>query len=115
MPRSFSPPLIFYCFARRVSWVSGLPLCAGRRVSLRAASRRRYSVDLYARARVWTWTGDDPPRDRTGELRALGFPGRHLGSVQMTTDTALGVTKRVVVDKGASFAFCFVLIFSLTF
>ncbi|ETW77597.1 hypothetical protein HETIRDRAFT_125359 [Heterobasidion irregulare TC 32-1] len=42
---------------------------------------------------------DDPPRDRTGELRAMGFPGRHLGSVQMTTDTALGVTKRVVVDK----------------
>ncbi|KAF9262765.1 DUF431-domain-containing protein [Marasmius fiardii PR-910] len=43
--------------------------------------------------------GDDPPRDRTGELRVLGFPGRHLGSVQMTTDTALGVTKRVVHDK----------------
>jgi len=43
--------------------------------------------------------GDDPPRDRTSELRALGFPGRHLGSVQMTTDTALGVAKRVVVDK----------------
>ncbi|CAE6452589.1 unnamed protein product [Rhizoctonia solani] len=43
--------------------------------------------------------GDDPPRDRTSELRRLGFPNRHLGSVQMTTDTALGVTKRVVVDK----------------
>ncbi|EJU01440.1 DUF431-domain-containing protein [Dacryopinax primogenitus] len=43
--------------------------------------------------------GDDPPRDRTSELRALGFPGRHLGSVQMTTDTALGVTKLVVVDQ----------------
>jgi len=43
--------------------------------------------------------GDDPPRDRTSELRALGFPGRHLGSVQMTTDTALGVTKRVVIDQ----------------
>lgn len=42
--------------------------------------------------------GDDPPRDRTGELRALGFPGRRLGPVQMTTDTALGVTKRVVED-----------------
>ncbi|KAH8827129.1 hypothetical protein DL96DRAFT_1669795 [Flagelloscypha sp. PMI_526] len=37
--------------------------------------------------------GDDPPRDRTSELRSLGFPSRHLGSVQMTTDTALGVTK----------------------
>ncbi|QRV98938.1 SAM-dependent RNA methyltransferase [Ceratobasidium sp. AG-Ba] len=41
---------------------------------------------------------DDPPRDRTSELRVLGFPNRHLGSIQMTTDTALGVTKRVVVD-----------------
>ncbi|KAF5351469.1 hypothetical protein D9757_012058 [Collybiopsis confluens] len=34
--------------------------------------------------------GDDPPRDRTSELRAMGFPGRHLGPTQMTTDTALG-------------------------
>jgi len=43
--------------------------------------------------------GDDPPRDRTSELRVLGFPSRHLGPVQMTTDTALGVTKLVVEDK----------------
>ena len=43
--------------------------------------------------------GDDPPRDRTGELRILGFPTRHLGSIQMTTDTALGVTKLVVQDQ----------------
>jgi ribosome biogenesis SPOUT family RNA methylase Rps3 len=43
--------------------------------------------------------GDDPPRDRTSELRVLGFPTRHLGPVQMTTDTALGVTKLVVDDK----------------
>ncbi|TFK28312.1 DUF431-domain-containing protein [Coprinopsis marcescibilis] len=43
--------------------------------------------------------GDDPPRDRTAELRKLGFPNRHLGSIQMTTDTALGVTKIVVDDK----------------
>ncbi|KAG6915939.1 hypothetical protein DXG01_009205 [Tephrocybe rancida] len=42
---------------------------------------------------------DDPPRDRTAELRVLGFPTRHLGPVQMTTDTALGVTKLVVQDK----------------
>ena len=42
--------------------------------------------------------GDDPPRDRAASLRELGFPGRHLGSVQMSTDTALGVTKRVVED-----------------
>ncbi|KAH7905243.1 SAM-dependent RNA methyltransferase [Hygrophoropsis aurantiaca] len=43
--------------------------------------------------------GDDPPRDRTSELRQLGFPTRHLDSVQMTTDTALGVTKRVIQDQ----------------
>ncbi|WFD28231.1 hypothetical protein MNAN1_003237 [Malassezia nana] len=42
--------------------------------------------------------GDDPPRDRTASLRELGFPGRHLGRVQMSTDTAVGVTKRVVED-----------------
>lgn len=46
--------------------------------------------------------GDDPPRDRTGELRRLGFEGRHLGPVQMTTDTALGVTKLVVEDGSES-------------
>jgi len=46
--------------------------------------------------------GDDPPRDRTGELRKLGFEGRHLKEVQMTTDTAVGVSKRVVEDKGTS-------------
>ena len=45
------------------------------------------------------FTGDDPPRDRTSELRVLGFPSRHLGPVQMTTDTALGVTKLVTQDK----------------
>jgi len=44
--------------------------------------------------------GDYPPRDRTSELRVFGFPRRHLGPVQMTTDTALGVTKIVVHDKG---------------
>lgn len=42
--------------------------------------------------------GDDPPRDRTAELRLCGFPSRHLGPIQMTTDTALAVTKRIVQD-----------------
>jgi hypothetical protein len=37
--------------------------------------------------------------DRTGELRKLGFEGRRLGPVQMTTDTAVNVTKRVVEDR----------------
>ncbi|CAH7682306.1 SAM-dependent RNA methyltransferase [Phakopsora pachyrhizi] len=40
--------------------------------------------------------GDDPPRDRTSQLRVMGFPTRNLGSVQMTTDTAVLVTKLVV-------------------
>lgn len=72
--------------------------------------------------------GDDPPRgiisfarlhlspflssdsllslslDRTGILRRDGYPSRHLGPVQMTTDTALGVTKLCVQD-GRTFPF----------
>lgn len=44
-------------------------------------------------------TGDDPPRDRTGDLRKLGFPGRRLGPEQMTTDTAVRTT-RIVVQEG---------------
>ncbi|KAJ1552766.1 hypothetical protein HK096_010499, partial [Nowakowskiella sp. JEL0078] len=43
--------------------------------------------------------GDDPPKDRTGMLRVLGFKTRHLGPVQMTTDTAVHVSKRVVINK----------------
>lgn len=42
--------------------------------------------------------GDDPPRDRTSELRKKGFTGRRLGPVQMTTDTAVRVTRAVVLD-----------------
>ncbi|CAO3688085.1 unnamed protein product [Rhizopus stolonifer] len=44
--------------------------------------------------------GDHPPRDRTGELRKLGFEGRRLGPLQMTTDTAVNVTRIIVEDKG---------------
>ncbi|KAJ6261342.1 hypothetical protein Dda_4012 [Drechslerella dactyloides] len=43
--------------------------------------------------------GDDPPRDRTAELRKYGFTGRRLGPVQMTTDTAVRVTRLVVEQK----------------
>ncbi|KAI9801373.1 MAG: hypothetical protein M1825_003352 [Sarcosagium campestre] len=43
--------------------------------------------------------GDDPPRDRTSELRKLGFEGRRLGPKQMTTDTAVRVTRTVVQGK----------------
>ena len=64
--------------------------------------------------------GDDPPRgkhvliaqetqtksgaqdlaDRTSELRIKGYRGRRLGPVQMTTDTAVRVTRMVVEEKG---------------
>ncbi|RCI08470.1 hypothetical protein L249_8857 [Ophiocordyceps polyrhachis-furcata BCC 54312] len=43
--------------------------------------------------------GDDPPRDRTSELRSKGFQGRRLGPKQMTTDTAVRVTRMVVQDR----------------
>lgn len=37
--------------------------------------------------------------DRTRELRVLGFPTRHLGPHQMSTDTAVTVTKIVIEDQ----------------
>ncbi|KAK3996740.1 hypothetical protein QBC44DRAFT_355455 [Cladorrhinum sp. PSN332] len=43
--------------------------------------------------------GDHPPRDRTSELRKKGFEGRRLGPMQMTTDTAVRVTRLVVQGK----------------
>ncbi|TKX23031.1 protein arginine N-methyltransferase-4 [Elsinoe australis] len=43
--------------------------------------------------------GDDPPRDRTSELRKKGYTGRRLGPVQMTTDTAVRVTRIVTLGQ----------------
>ncbi|TQB68195.1 hypothetical protein MPDQ_003854 [Monascus purpureus] len=43
--------------------------------------------------------GDDPPRDRTSELRKKGYSGRRLGPKQMTTDTAVRVTRMVAQEK----------------
>lgn len=43
--------------------------------------------------------GDNPPRDRTSELRKKGFAGRRLGPIQMTTDTAVRVTRMVIQQK----------------
>ncbi|KAL2011811.1 hypothetical protein VTN00DRAFT_4529 [Thermoascus crustaceus] len=43
--------------------------------------------------------GDDPPRDRTSELRKKGYVGRRLGPKQMSTDTAIRVTRMVVQEK----------------
>ncbi|TID15484.1 DUF431-domain-containing protein [Venturia nashicola] len=37
--------------------------------------------------------------DRTSELRVKGFEGRRLGPVQMTTDTAVRVTRIIVQDR----------------
>ena len=45
--------------------------------------------------------GDDPPKDRTKELRVKGFATRNLGPVQMTTDTAVLVAKLVLEDGKA--------------
>jgi hypothetical protein len=39
--------------------------------------------------------------DRTSELRKKGYQGRRLGPVQMTTDTAVRVTRIIVQDKGS--------------
>ncbi|KAI5857160.1 SAM-dependent RNA methyltransferase [Tricharina praecox] len=43
--------------------------------------------------------GDDPPRDRTAELRKYGYTGRNLQKLQMTTDTAVRVTRIVIEEK----------------
>lgn len=58
--------------------------------------------------------GDDPPRDRTGDLRKLGFPGRRLGPEQMTTDTAVRTT-RIVVQEGSKSATSSSIFFPLLF
>jgi ribosome biogenesis SPOUT family RNA methylase Rps3 len=52
--------------------------------------------------------GDDPPRDRTAELRVKGFGGRRLGKEQLTTDTAARVTRIVVQEKSEH---CIVFLF----
>lgn len=37
--------------------------------------------------------------DRTSVLRVKGFPTRSLGSMQMTTDTAVRVSKMILIDS----------------
>lgn len=47
--------------------------------------------------------GDHPPRDRTTELKnKLGCPTRRLGSLQMTTDTAVRTTQ-IILEKQTNF------------
>ncbi|PUU84448.1 SAM-dependent RNA methyltransferase [Tuber borchii] len=43
--------------------------------------------------------GDDPPRDRTAELRKYGYQSRQLGKLQMTTDTAVRATRMVIEEQ----------------
>jgi ribosome biogenesis SPOUT family RNA methylase Rps3 len=43
--------------------------------------------------------GDHPSKDRTSYLRVEGYKSRHLGEMQMTTDTALLCTKLVIENK----------------
>lgn len=44
--------------------------------------------------------GSHPRIDRTGILREkYGFAGRRLGSLQMTTDTAIRTTQRIIKDQ----------------
>lgn len=42
---------------------------------------------------------DEFDLDRTSVLRVKGFPTRALGSMQMTTDTAVRVSKMILVDR----------------
>ena len=60
---------------------------------LQPSDRQHFDVLLFGGI-----LGDDPPRDRTSELRKKGFTGRRLGPVQMTTDTAVRVTRKVLLE-----------------
>ncbi|KRW99584.1 hypothetical protein PPERSA_03759 [Pseudocohnilembus persalinus] len=46
--------------------------------------------------------GDHPPKDRTKELRQIGFKQKRLGDIQLTTDTALLITK-LIIENGHKF------------
>ncbi|ODM21710.1 hypothetical protein SI65_02554 [Aspergillus cristatus] len=63
-------------------------------VELSPADGDRFEVFLFGGI-----LGDDPPRDRTKELRKKGYTGRRLGPKQMTTDTAVRVTRIISQDK----------------
>ena len=92
----------FFCSSGLFSDRSGLghPRCVVRLRRYKAWLRSRTCVDGLRRLIVRSFgTGDDSLRGRTAELRALGFPTRHPGLVQMTTETSLGVTKRVICPR----------------
>lgn len=43
--------------------------------------------------------GDHPPQDRTSQLRHKSLPMRHIGNLQLSTDTAVLVTKLIIEDQ----------------
>lgn len=47
--------------------------------------------------------------DRTSELRKKGYVGRRLGPKQMTTDTAVRVTRMVVHERGEGAAQSYII------
>jgi len=51
--------------------------------------------------------------DRTSELRKKGYEGRRLGPRQMTTDTAVRVTRLVIEEKGKLLKQIFVRLYRL--
>ncbi|KAI9928518.1 hypothetical protein AWENTII_000587 [Aspergillus wentii] len=79
-------------FADRKSKVCLLDPAA--QVELNPADGNEFEVFLFGGI-----LGDDPPRDRTSELRKKGYVGRRLGPKQMTTDTAVRVTRIVTQEK----------------
>ncbi|KAJ9273503.1 hypothetical protein DTO212C5_577 [Paecilomyces variotii] len=79
-------------FADRKSRVCLLDPAA--KVELSPADGDQFEVFLFGGI-----LGDDPPRDRTSELRKKGYTGRRLGPKQMTTDTAVRVTRMIAQGK----------------
>ncbi|OKL60287.1 hypothetical protein UA08_04312 [Talaromyces atroroseus] len=63
-------------------------------IELSPADRDDFDVFLFGGI-----LGDDPPRDRTSELRKKGYAGRRLGPQQMTTDTAVRVTRMIAQQR----------------
>lgn len=79
-------------FADRKSQICLLDPAATQELS--PADAKKFAIFLFGGI-----LGDNPPRDRTSELRKKGFEGRRLGPKQMTTDTAVRVTRIVIQEQ----------------
>lgn len=55
--------------------------------------------EVYSISPKFVVTDHSLSTDRTSELRKKGYEGRRLGPVQMTTDTAVRVTRICVQDR----------------